>query len=61
MLVSRLFSVFPENKSKLLFDGVIRLDDVGFIFDEFFLNRMKGLVLLGSLLLISSVLESGEF
>ena len=60
MLASRPFSVFSDNKSKL-FVVVIRLDDGGLIFDKHFLGRMKGLILLGSLRLVSSVLESGEF
>ena len=55
-----LFSVFSDNNSKL-FDVVIKLDDSGLIFDEIFLNRMKGLVLLSSLRLISIVLKSGVF
>ena len=48
LLVSRLFSVFPDDKSKL-YDVVIRLNEGGLIFDELFLRRMKGLVLLSSL------------
>ena len=44
LLASRLFS---EKKSKL-FGIVIRLDDGGLIYDEVFLGRMKGLVLLSS-------------
>ena len=59
-LASMLFSMFSDNKSKL-FDVVIKLDDGGLIFDEIFLNRMKGLVLLSSLRLISIVLKLGEF
>ena len=43
LLVSRLFLVVSDNKSKL-FDVVVRLDDGGLIFDEIFLGRMKGLV-----------------
>ena len=39
LLVSRLFLVFSDNKSKL-FDVVVRLDDGGLIFDEIFLGRM---------------------
>ena len=60
LLVSRHFLVFSDNKSKL-FDVVIRLDDGGLIFDELFLGRKKGLVLLSLLRLISTVLESGVF
>ena len=59
-LASMLFSMFSDNKSKL-FDVVIKLDDGGLIFDEIFLNRMKGLVRLSSLRLISIVLKSGVF
>ena len=60
LLALRLFSVLSDNKSKL-FDVFIRLTDGGLIFDELFFGRMKGLVLLSSLLLISSVFESGFF
>ena len=60
LLVSRLFPVFSDNKSKLS-DFVIRLDDGGLIFDKLFLGRMKGLVLLGSLRLIATVLGLGVF
>ena len=52
--------MFSDDKSKL-FDAVIRLDDGSLIFDELFLGRLKGLVLLSSLRLIFSVLELGVF
>ena len=58
VLVSRLFSLFLDNNSKLL-DVVIRLDYVDLIFDELFSGRMKGLLLLSSLRFISILLEPG--
>ena len=60
LLVSRLFLVFSDNKLNL-FDVVIRLDNDDLIFDELFLGRIKELVLLCSLRLISSVLQSRVF
>ena len=50
-----------SDKNSKLFEVVIRFDDGGLIFDELFLGRMKGFVLLSSLQLIFRVLESGVF